>query len=471
MNKLWKICVTTTALLSLLAFNAEAAPLSQKAIDAAKTALEGWELDYADQPDPKVDTGESVKGFRVIFTKRYDEDVEKGISGTTKPRFNHVDLVLVPQQTKGFDQIEARSAIQWSQMPEEYFTTPRWIGTGFGYEWFCRSNIPTMDDLKAKLKLSGGESHIAILCSGLPAEDRNFLTAKYATGKLKSAGSAAIPDIVSAISGMSSAGKIPRAPMYALKLLDCPEAENALVAYSTSADKNIAIAAGDALCIPPFIEKAQNVYLKMLKEKRNIAPSAEACKNFSLVPDAAKAIDAIIDSPGNLFDFRDAILARSLYRNGKYDQTPFETASKITTSAMHSGDVEGTPKTFVIGQDEKVTKAKLLESDMKRLKPLEEELAATQDKDLAFIAALWLCMFNAPDAAPEFSARVRESGARVLRLLPRQNVEPYLAKLSRKLQNKEEAEAIQRIFRKCASLSLAPDLPTDSKATKQPQQR
>ncbi len=448
MRSLAAIAAISLALLCPLQSRAE---IPQKVLDAAKAVLDGWELDYADRV-PKVDAGDGFKGYRAIFTKPYDEDVEKGVSRTNKPRFNHVDLVLVPQ-AKGLDQLEARTSIVWSQQPEELFSIPRWIGSGYGFEWFCRTNLMLMDEFRTKMKLSGGESKMSIMAAGLPAEDKDYATAKFAAEQLRPFGKAAIPEIVPAISSMSAAGKVPYAPMNALKWLNCPEADNALAAYFNSPDAGVSLAAGSALCIPPFVEKAKDAYLKILKDGRNIPQCAEACRLFGLGAEATQQLQAIAAAPRNLSDFSAAMLALSSMKDGKADIAPFDIAENIAALASHSGELPGTPQTFVMGETKESNKARLGELDLKRLKPLETQLANYPNKDMALVAALWLCMFNAPDAKPEYTARVRESGGRVMRALPRQSAELLLSRLSKKLANKEEAEAVMKIYRRTASLA------------------
>ena len=148
---------------------------------------------------------------------------------------------------------------------------------------------------------------------------------------------------------------------------------------------------------------------------------------------------------------------------------------KISEMALRNGEVAGTPQTVMMGETAAANKAKLAEIDLKRLKPLETKLLECQSKDVVFVAALWLCMFKAPDAAPEYSARVNESGGRIMRALPRQTTELQLSRLSRKLSSPDEAEAVKTIYRRTAALAGfsndAPPAPASTATTTQSQSK
>ncbi len=457
LRALWRPCGTplkkTLLLAALLSGVALAAkPLEPKLLDSLKSALKGWELEYADV-DAKVDAGGGFKGYRIVFSRRYDADLARNVVSSSKPRFNHVDLVLVPK-AKGFDPLDAKSEIRWSQAQEEYFVTPRWLGEASGYEWFCRANVSILDLLRDKMKLKGGEAEYAILASALTADDPEHISEKYAVERLKPFGKDAIPAIVAAVLAISEKGGVPRAPMYALRSISCPEADAILIKYFNTPDKNLSLAARDALCIAPYVEAAKTAYLTMLKERVRVSDAAEACRLFGLTADSEKALNSIIASPDDLAGFVEAVVARAAIKAGKIDKTPFEIAEKIVDAAAHSGEVPGTPKTITLNEEAKAAKAKLHEEDMRRLKPLESKLVEYPDKDLAFAAALWLAMFNATDSAPSFSARVNASGMRIMKKLPSQNVEPYLSRLSKRLGNKEEAKNVVKIHRRLASPTI-----------------
>ncbi len=446
-----------------------AAALPEPLLDAVRRAADNWDLDYADHPGPKVSAGGSFKGYRVILTRRYDEDIARNATGGGKLRFNHIDLVLVPQ-SKDFDPETALFAIPWSQAPEEYFAAVHWLGSGHGFEWFCRSDLTTLDDLRNALRLSGGDERLQLLAEALAVEDKDFRTADMAIARLKPYGKAALPSIVGAVSKMLADGKTPVSPMLALKAVALPEADSALVTYFSAGDSRLRSSAGNALLNPPFVGQAKDAYLRMLSDGIGVGPCLEACKQFGWKAEALPALDKILAEPKSLKDYELALLAQKSFRDGSVDTTALAAKDQILTFAVSGGDLPGTPKPFIFGDTNAAAKERVEAAARKRLKPFEDQMANAPDKDVAFLAALWLCLFQEAEASKDYVERVHASGYRVLQGLQRQKVEPALLRLSRKVQNVPEAEALAKALRRYQSgpaleLPPAPSASSTSVAT------
>jgi len=443
MKSLETVAVSIALLCGLLSARAE---LPSIVVDSISKAANKWELESVEGPEPKTSAGGPFKGYRVILTRSYDEDLAKNVTGAAKKRFNHLDLVLVPR-AKAFDPEGAIYIIPWSNAPEEYASFVHWIGSGMGFEWFCRGDLATMDELRTALSLSGGDDRLQCLVEGLSVDDKGFRTADQAIGRLKAFGKAAIPAINSSVAKTVADGKAPVSQMLAFKALACDEGNNALSTYFAAGDSRLSSAAGNALLNPPYVSQAKDAYLKMLSDGIAVPNCVEACKQFGWKAEALPLLENVMDSPRTLKDFEIALLAYRGFKEGSIDMTALNATSQIYAAAISSGDLPGTPKTFLFGESADSTKERVAEAARKRMKPFEEQIAKAPDKDIAFLAALWLCLFQMPDSSKAFIDRIHSSGLRVLRSLPRQKAEPMLLRLSRKLKDKDEAAAVLKVMR------------------------
>jgi len=445
MNKLKPVSFAAAFLLGCL--SSAMAELPASVIDSISRAANKWELESVDSPDPKTSAGGAFKGYRAILTRSYDEDIAKNVTGAAKKRFNHLDLVLVPK-SKDFDPEGALFIIPWSHSPEEYATSVHWIGSGMGFEWFCKCDLATMDDLRSALALVGGDDRIQCLAEGLSIEDKDFRSADQAIARLKPFGKAAIPAISSSIAKTLADGKEPVSQMLALKALACDEGNNALSTYFSAGDSRLRSAAGNALLNPPYLGQAKDAYLKMLSDGIAVQSCVDACRQFGWKAEALPLLEAVMDSPRSLKDFEIALLAQRSFKDGSVDMTALNATSQLYAAAISSGDLPGTPKTFLFGENSDATRERVEEAARKRMKPFEDQIAKASDKDVAFLAALWLCLFQMPDSSKAYLDRIHASGLRVMRALPRQKAEPMLLRLSRKVKDKDEASALLKIMRR-----------------------
>lgn len=456
--KTLRILTALCACLALQAF-AEPAPepgLPPSVIEPLKAAMEGWDMVHADSL-PSVNAGD-LQGWRILFAKRFDEDKEKGVSGGRRQRFNHVDLALFPC-SDSFNAADVKPKIPWSDAPEEYMPFKLHLGKGGGYEWFCKANIFSQDMLREAMKLQGGDGRMEALIKALDVEDRLLFSSNVAIKLLKRYGKDAVPGIKAALEKALDDDKKPEPYMMALKTLECEAANAALVSYFNAGDVRLTRASSEAMANKPYIKGAKDAYLKMLAAGSHIAPCAEACKQFGWEAEAIPLLERVQSSPSSFSDYSTATVALKHFKSGQLDMSPFALAEQIKVVAVRNGDLEGTPKTMKMGETAGQREARLQDEDKKRLKPVEDALADSKDKDFAIVAAIALCLMKPEKGiAPEYAKRVNESGMRVLSKLPAKDVQAVLYRLSRKVSDGDESAELLKVMRK--SQSLAPPLQT-----------
>lgn len=431
--------------------------------EITKEELETGNLSNHSSPLPKW------AGWRILYTKLYDEDAlalenekkemqkdPRKIPAPRKNRFNHIDIVVVPE-SKEFDPVkDIQPFIEWKKPENEYAAYILYIGVGQGYWWFARANLSAIEWIRKENRITGGYNRFEILAEALNVEDKDLFTSRTAIAGFANAGKEAIPFIKKSIDECISAEKAPFQHMIAMRTIGGDEAIDELLKYAESDDPVLVKTARDVLTKPPFIKNKQ-FFLKLLASHDYTTDSVTACINNGWEAEALAALQKLAEKP---VSFEECVTANGAIRfikdtgknkdNAKAHKQKYygqaEAYEHIKILALRSGDAPGTPQIKNFNETEADAESRLAKEDLKRLKPMEDYIVKAPETEMSILTGISLCLFNVPKgaASPKYVNRVRESGMRILTRLPKKDVERMFESLGN-IKNKEMLSDIKRV--------------------------
>ena len=126
----------------------------------------------------------------------------------------------------------------------------------------------------------------------------------------------------------------------------------------------------------------------------------------------------------------------------KSDQSPeLGYMEQIKLLLTRSGDLSGTPRVISLSDKANEHQLKMQKEDLTRVKPFEDALVHSVNKDIAIIAALMLYTFDPGPESPvskDYVKRVHDSGNRILMHPDRRRVLEILNTLRRNAESEDE---------------------------------
>ena len=189
--------------------------------------------------------------------------------------------------------------------------------------------------------------------------------------------------------------------------------------------------------------------------RHDIIPAAiEAAIRFKWEAEFLPVLRKIVRRPGS---FREYMVVRTTidqFETGKTESPELAAMEQIKILLMRSGDLSGTPRILSLSDKEVELKHKLEKEDRKRVQPLEDQRAASSNKDMAVIAALSLYVMEweelrvrrsgqrdgtTPPVSRDYLRRTKEAGLRILRRLDSTRVQEILAALKAHVESEDES--------------------------------
>ncbi|MHC5058912.1 MAG: hypothetical protein ACYTKD_30010 [Planctomycetota bacterium] len=205
-----------------------------------------------------------------------------------------------------------------------------------------------------------------------------------------------------------------------------PEVTEQLCLLYESEEKSISDRAAYILIHRPYREGAKDVYTDLLRRQRYVSNCAEACTQF-VWRDAVPVLQGILDRPEHFGMYREAYEAIQVLEHKDIDRSLTGLGDRIAREARReNGSAE-------------------------LLARMEDVVASSHDRETAALVAISLCMHDAKANRGDIQ-RVRDSGMRILRRVPREVVEPILSHLAGNIHGHvNHRECIQEVLTRYAA--------------------
>ncbi len=417
--------------------------------------LKVWNLETIEPLGRTIPSPFAKDSWRAYLTRPFDTAPAEGMPdplGKRKMK-NLAEFILVARRP-GTEADQIRPRLLWKNSANEVYTAIAYLGDTREHMWFGKADILTLHWTKKHLGLSGGENLAELFADALNREDENNFTRRSASIILQDYGDAAIPPIRRAI-GLALADHEPiKLHLQALKNIGTPAAAEELVRSLRSGNAEAYAALADVLALPPFLQGAKEAYFAMAARHDIIPAAIEAAIRFKWEAEFLPVLRKIVRRPGS---FREYMVVRTTidqFETGKTESPELAAMEQIKILLMRSGDLSGTPRILSLSDKEVELKHKLEKEDRKRVQPLEDQLAASRNKDMAVIAALSLYVMEweelrvrrsgqrdgtTPPVSRDYLRRTKEAGLRILRRLDSTRVQEILAALKAHVESEDES--------------------------------
>lgn len=123
-----------------------------------------WEIIYADNK-PSVSV-QGQDGYRCVLQNCIPPENHPNLDvSETVTRYNHIDLVLFSDDYQFDDKFKQK--IPWLELKKIGHTKPVYMGTRDGFHWFINTTAEYQEEIRERLKLTGGDDRIEILLEAL----------------------------------------------------------------------------------------------------------------------------------------------------------------------------------------------------------------------------------------------------------------------------------------------------------------
>lgn len=187
-------------LTSVVAAAPTAADLGKEVVRAMPETPPGFTPVQADKkPSVAID---GHKGYRIVLRQESEEfsptrqqapSPDEPVQTITPSiiKWSHIDLVLIPDTDRVTSGLKNR--IKWQDLAQEYYVKPVYMGKGHGFHWFGKTTIFWQDEMRRKMKLTGGDDRVALALEGIEIQEEDAMTRNSMPGIFADLGDVAIP--------------------------------------------------------------------------------------------------------------------------------------------------------------------------------------------------------------------------------------------------------------------------------------
>ena len=386
-------------------------------------------------------------GWRIVLQRPLESLQKERLTNVVKtgePR-NTAELVLVKGNT-GIDQI--RAGLTWLKEPGELGTTVVYIGKKQQYDLFLRADIATISAVKPLLNAAGGDDLYPVYAEALNMIDFNDTSRKAAVQLLPQGGAKVIPYVNKAI-GRAIADNIDTSPHFVvLKKIGTPEITKAFFSAYRSGIPNVMKSVEEALLLPPALPGGEQIYLAMLRKRKWIDRVSDALIELGAKSKVLPVLRYLKREPESFRQYMTIVFSEYRCQSGKKEIPELQKVEQIRLLLARVGDIPGTPKFISVTDKSQNLEAEIIVAERKRLKPLEQEFARSQNIENAICSALMLCLFQptAETFNKNYVKRVNAEGIRLLKLLPRREVRSILRTLRDYVDDSRESDFFRKIM-------------------------
>ena len=382
-------------------------------------------------------------GWRVTMERPFETVPASANYGTENipVQNNNAELIFIAKRD-GLTAKKIRPLLKWKVAPNELFTTIHYLGEGGGLLCFLKSDVVTLDWIAAHLHLKGGDNPAEAHANALNHEDANQFSRKSALMMIKRYGNSALPYLKVSMGKALVDGESISPHLQAVKSIGTPEAAEVILNAAESGNREVMEAVRNVLKDPPYLKELKALYFQMAIHQFDLAAPIEAAILFGWQDELMPCLRDIARTPKSFRNFMMAVVTIDQFQR-KSDQSPeLGYMEQIKLLLTRSGDLTGTPRVISLSDKAKEHQLKMQKEDLTRVKPFEDALAQSANKDIAIIAALMLYTYdpglNAP-VSKDYVKRVRESGNRILMRVDRPRLLKILKTLHRNAESEEES--------------------------------
>lgn len=255
------------------------------------------------------------KGYRIVLRQESEEfsptrqqapSPDEPVQTITPSiiKWSHIDLVLIPDTDRVTSGLKNR--IKWQDLAQEYFVKPVYMGKGHGFHWFGKTTIFWQDEVRRKMKLTGGDDRVALALEGMEIEEEGSMTRNSMPGIFRYLGDAAIPALQKVIKAHEK-----DEPYRYVSMLGCIETDKSTAALRTlyrSKVPEVSRAAAYVLATYSVRPGARREYLDMLRRGIRVAHVAAICAKYGWT-EAIPSLEVVMVSPQTWWDFESAYMA------------------------------------------------------------------------------------------------------------------------------------------------------------------
>ncbi len=416
-------------------------------IYSLERSLKVWKIDKIEPLSYSVRQAFARNSWRVTMTRPFESAPVEGMPDPLgKRNMKNLAEFIIVAKNPGDSAEQIRKKLLWKVSVNEVYTVIAYLGDMRGYFWFGKSDILTLHWTKTFLRLSGGENFAELVADVLNQEDENNYSRKSAVVLLPRFGNKAIPAIRRAI-GIALADNDSIEPhLLAMKNIGTPEAAKELVRSLHSGNEKAYVALLHALSAPPYLKDAKEVYFRMASNHDAIPAVIEAAIKFKWEKELLPVLKKLSRRPNSFQEFLILKTTIDQFETGKTESPELAAMEQIRMLLMRSGDVMGTPRILSLSDKAVDMQRKLEKEDLNRIKPLEDQLAQSENKDMAVVAALslytvdWTGDRTTPaELSRDYCRRVKESGLRILRRIDSRRVQDILRILKNNVESEDES--------------------------------
>lgn len=382
-------------------------------------------------------------GWRVTMERPFESIPAAGIfdSKNLPDRKNNAELIFVLKQDK-LDARKIRPLLKWKVAPNELYTTIHYLGEGGGLFCFVKSDVVTLDWTATHLRLKNGDSPAEALAEALNHEDENQFSRKNAVLLIRRYGNAALPPLKRSMGKAMVDGESILLHLRAVKSIGTPEAAAVILDAAASGSSEIADAVRSILREPPYLKELKDLYFQMAVHQYDLTAPIEASIQFGWNAELTPCLKDVSLTPKSFRNFMISTVTLDQFRRNSTNSPELGYMEQIKLLLTRSGDLAGTPRVISLSDKANEHQLKMQKEDLARVKPFEDALAHSANKDIAIVAALMLYMFDPGPQSPvskDYVRRVRESGNRILMRLDRTRLLQILGTLRRNVVSEEES--------------------------------
>ena len=417
-----------------------------------ESGMKIWKITGIEPLSKTVSEPFAEYGWRVTMERPFETVPASSNYGTENRTVqkNNAELIFISKR-EGLTAKEIRPRLKWKASPNELFTTIHYLGEGGGLFCFIKSDVVTLDWIAAHLQLKNGDCPAEAHANALNHEDENQFSRKNALIMIRRYGNSALPYLKISMGNALAEGDSILPHLQAVKNIGTPEAAELIRNAAESGNREVMKAVRDALKEPPYLKELKELYLQIAMHQFDLAAPIEASIQFGWQDELIPYLREVAGMPKSFRNFMMAVITLDQFQR-KSDHSPeLGYMEQIKLLLTRSGDLSGTPRVISLSDKANEHQLKMQKEDLTRVKPFEDALVNSPNKDIAIVAALMLYTFDPGSQSPvskDYVRRIRSSGNRILMRLDRSRLLKILDSLHRNAESEEESSLFSSLARR-----------------------